>query len=166
MGEYKHITHESIPLFINDDSEILILGTLPSVKSREDGFYYAHKGNRFFLVLSRIFKEDEPLSIRDRKEFLKRHKIALYDVIYECDIKDSDDSSIKNVVTIDLKGILFRYPSIKTIVINSGTAKKYFDKYLLEYLDNNIKVVYTSSTSMRNAHSGLEDLIKQFSKML
>ena len=164
--ELTHITHECIPLFINDDSHYLILGSLPSVKSREEQFYYAHKRNRFFASLSDVFKENEPLTIDDKKAFLTRHKVALYDVIYECDIKDSDDSSIKNVKTIDLKDILFRYPSIKTIVVNSGTAKKYFDKYLLQYVNDDIKVVYTSSTSMRNAHSGLEDLINQFAKIL
>lgn len=165
MSEYKHVTHESIPLYVNEDSEILILGTLPSVKSREDRFYYAHKGNRFFHVLAAIYHEDEPLSINDRKAFLKRHQIALYDVIYECDIKDSSDSSIKNAVPIDLKGILDKYPSIKTIVVNSGTAKKYFDKYLLQYVQD-IKVIYVSSTSGRNAHTSLDELIEQFSRML
>ena len=164
--EYRHVTHDSIPLYINDDSEILILGTMPSPKSLEMSFYYAHPGNRFFEVLGIIFKEDEPLSIKDRKDFLKRHKIALYDVIYECDIVGSSDSSIKNAVPIDLKSILDRYTNIRCIVINSGTAKKYFDKYLLQFVDDNIKLVYTPSTSGRNARSGVDQLVDEFERML
>ena len=131
MQNLIHVSHRDIPLFINDDSQILILGSLPSVKSREEGFYYAHKRNRFFLVLSSLFNEDEPLSIKDRKDFLKRHKIALYDVIYECDIHKSADETIANVKVIDIKDILTRYPNIKTIAINGGKAKELFNKYLL-----------------------------------
>ena len=94
--ELTHITHDSIPLFIDDESTVLILGSLPSVKSREDGFYYAHPRNRFFLVLSKIFGEDKPKTIDERKAFLTRHHIALYDVTKECDIYGSSDASIKN----------------------------------------------------------------------
>ena len=78
-----HITHESIPIFIDEHSSVLILGSLPSVKSRECGFYYGHKMNRFFLVLSSIFDEEEPLIIEERKEFLKKHHIAFF---IRCDI--------------------------------------------------------------------------------
>ncbi len=111
MSNLVHITHESIPLFIDSESNILILGSLPSVKSREDGFYYAHKRNRFFLVLSGVFNESEPLSIEERKSFLKRHNIALYDVVYECDIHASSDASITNVKIIDIKEILSNHPN-------------------------------------------------------
>ena len=103
---FTHVTHESIPPFINGDSKVLILGSLPSIKSREYGFFYAHPQNRFFKTLASIFHEEEPKTIEDRKEFLKRHHIALYDVIYGCDICGSSDSSIKNVVPIKLKELL------------------------------------------------------------
>ena len=82
---YTHITHESIPIFIDDNSAVLILGSLPSVKTREVGFYYGHPRNRFFKVLSSIFNIEEPITIEDKKELLEEHNIALYDVIYECD---------------------------------------------------------------------------------
>ena len=88
------VTHESIPIFIDNNSKVLILGSLPSVKTREAGFYYGHPRNRFFKVLSAIFNAEEPISVLDRKEFLKGRNIALYDVIYECDICGSSDSSI------------------------------------------------------------------------
>ena len=152
MASLIHVTHESIPIYINNDSEILMLGSLPSVKSREDGFYYAHKRNRFFLTLSALFHEEEPLSIEERQSFLKRHKIALYDVIYECDIHASSDASITNVKVIDIKDILAKYPNIKKIAINGGKAKQLFDKYLLKDVDTTyIKVLYLPSTSPANA---------------
>ena len=152
MVDLVHVSHKSIPIFINDDSEILILGSLPSVKSREDGFYYAHKRNRFFLTLSGVFREDEPLSIEERKAFLKRHKIALYDVVYECDIHASSDASITNVKVIDIKDILTKYPNIKKIAINGGKAKQLFDKYLLKQVDTAyIKIYYLPSSSPANA---------------
>ena len=112
-----HITHESIPIFIDNNSKVLILGSLPSVKTREVGFYYGHPRNRFFKVLSTIFNIEGPISVNDRKEFLKEHNIALYDVIYECDICGSSDSSIKNPTVIDIKDILTRYPNIYQIVV-------------------------------------------------
>lgn len=152
MANLIHVSHESIPIFIDDESEILILGSLPSVKSREDGFYYAHKRNRFFKTLSSLFNEDEPLSIEERKAFLKRHKIALYDVIYECDIHASSDASITNVKVIDIKNILAKYPGIRKIAINGGKAKQLFDKYLLKDVDvEQIKIYYLPSTSPANA---------------
>lgn len=150
--ELIHVTHESIPIFINEDSEILIFGSLPSVKSREDGFYYAHKRNRFFLTLSKLFNENEPLTIEERKAFLKRHKIALYDVIYECDIHASSDASITNVQVIDIKDILSKYSNIKKIAINGGKAKQLFDKYLLKDIDiAKIQILYLPSSSPANA---------------
>ena len=158
MQETTYVTHASIPIFIDDESEILILGSLPSVKSREDGFYYAHKRNRFFLTLSGLFNEDEPLSIEERKSFLKRHTIALYDVIYECDIHASSDASITNVKVIDIKGILSNYPNIKKIAINGGKAKQLFDKYLLKDVNTSvISIYYLPSTSPANAK--IQDLV-------
>ena len=121
--ELRHITHESIPPFFGDNPTILILGSLPSVKSREDGFFYTHPRNRFFKVLASLFNEEEPLSIVDRKSFLNKHHIALYDVVYACDIHMSDDSSIKNVTPINIKCLLNAHTSIKTVAVNGGKAK-------------------------------------------
>ena len=166
MQESTYVTHASIPIFIDNDSEILILGSLPSVKSREDGFYYAHKRNRFFATLSDVFKENEPLTIGDKKAFLTRHKVALYDVIYECDIHKSSDASIKNAKVIDIKDILNKYPTIKVIAINGGKAKSLFDKHLLKLIPSGVEVIYLPSTSPANAKMSQKDLAKAYSILL
>ena len=93
--EYEHIVHSFEPVY-DKDSEILILGTLPSVKSRENNFYYGHKQNRFWKVLATLLKEPVPETIEEKKVMLLAHRIALWDVIQSCDIKGSSDSSIKN----------------------------------------------------------------------
>ena len=167
MTDLIHVTHASIPIFIDEQSEILILGSLPSIKSREEGFFYAHKKNRFFLVLSRLFLENEPLSIEERKLFLMRHKIALYDVVYECDIHASSDASITNVKVIDIKDILSKYPNIKKIAINGGKAKELFDKYLSKDIDTSkIRIYYLPSTSPANARSSVESLVEKYSSII
>ena len=98
--EYEHIVHSFEPIF-DSASQILILGTLPSVKSRETNFYYGHKQNRFWKVLAALFQEPIPETIDEKKHLLLRHHIAIWDVIQSCDIKVSSDSSIKNVKPTD-----------------------------------------------------------------
>lgn len=158
--EIKHVTHESIAPFINKDSKILILGSLPSVKSREYGFYYAHPQNRFFKLLAEVFKENEPKTIEERKEFLIKHQIALYDVIYECDICGSSDSSIKNVKSIDLKQILGQYPNIKVIMTTGKKAKELYDRYL--YKACHIEAISLPSSSPANASMKMDKLIEAY----
>ena len=162
--EYTHVSHESIPPFINKNSRILILGSLPSVLSREYGFFYAHPQNRFFKVLARVFNEEEPKSIKDRKLFLDKHNIALYDVIYECDINGSSDSSIKNVVPIDLKGLLKEYPNIKRIYTTGKKAKDLYDKYLKDLVG--IDATGLPSTSPANAKMDIEKLFVQYQRII
>lgn len=167
MGEHQHMTHESINPFIDNNSSILILGSFPSVKSREEEFYYAHKSNRFYKVISNIFKEELPTSIEDKKELLNKHHIALYDVIYSCDISNSDDSSIRNVIPIDIKELLDKFPNINRIIVNGNKAKELFNKYLLKDIDTkNIKVRYAPSTSSANAKMSLDNLIEIYSKYI
>ena len=154
-----HLKHE-LEIFINNNSEILILGSFPSVKSREYGFYYSHPQNRFFPTLSRIFNEPCPKSISDRKAFLTKHHIALYDVVEECDIDNSSDSSIRNVTPINIESILKKYPNIKVIGITGKKAASLFDKYLLDKIQ--IKVVYLPSTSPANAKVKMGELIEEY----
>ena len=161
--EFTHVTHESIPPFINENSRVLILGSLPSVKSREDGFFYAHPQNRFFRTIANVFNEQEPKTIPERKEFLKRHHIALYDVIYECDICGSSDSSIKNVVPIRLKELLKQYPNIKNIYTTGKKAKELYDKYLS---DSGIEAISLPSTSAANAGMSQERLNEEYKIIL
>lgn len=161
---YTHVTHESIPPFINKESRILILGSLPSIASRRDGFFYAHKQNRFFKVLAAVFNEKEPKSTEERKEFLKRNNVALYDVIYECEIVGSSDSSIKNVIPIELETILNEYPNIKAIFTTGSKAKDLFGKYLKDSC--NLEVIALPSTSGANARMSFDALLDSYKEIL
>ena len=157
------ITH-TFPIYINEDSTILILGSFPSVKSREQNFYYGHPQNRFFKVLGNIFHEDVHNTVESKKTFLMKYHIALYDVIEECDIEGSADSTIKNVNPIDLKSILDKYPKIKKIGVNGKKASLLFKNYL-EKDCNGVSIFYLPSTSPANAKTSLEELIKEYSKL-
>ena len=160
----EHHTH-TVPIFINEDSEILILGSFPSVKSREQEFYYAHPQNRFFKVLFTIFEEEYSLDISKRKDLLKRHKIALYDVIEECDIEGSSDNTISNITPIDIKTILKKYSNIKLIATTGSKAASLFDKYLLDKIGSR-KVIHLPSTSPANAKMKLDDLVDQYKRVV
>ena len=158
----EHHTHE-LPIFINKNSNVLVLGSFPSVKSREYGFYYSHKQNRFFPVLAAIFNEETPSTKEEKMDFCNRHGVALYDVIEECDIDGSSDSSIRNEKPIDIETILKEYPNIKVIGITGKKASKLFDKYLKEKV--RIQVMYLPSTSPANAKMGLFDLVKEYQRL-
>ena len=156
----NHVDHKSIPPFINKDSKTLILGSLPSVKSREDGFFYAHPQNRFFKILAMVFHEEEPKTIDDRKAFLLRNKIALYDVIFACDIYGSSDATIENVEPINLKDLLKQYPNIKKIFTTGKKAKELYDKYLLP--QTRMEAISLPSSSAANASMSLEKLVEAY----
>ena len=162
--DFTHVTHESIPPFINEESKILILGSLPSVKSREDGFFYAHKQNRFFKTIALVFAEEEPKSILERKQFLNKHHVALYDVIYECDICGSSDATIKNVKPIKLKELLKQYPNISKIYTTGKKAKDLYDKYLFN--DARIPAIGLPSTSAANARMDQDKLTEEYKVIL
>lgn len=159
-----HLTHDVLKPFIDKKSTVLILGTFPSVKSREAGFYYSHKRNRFFLVLSKIFNKPVPNSIEEKKELLRKHHIGLYDIIYECDINNSDDSSIRNAVPIDLNNILDKYPNIKTIGLTGSKASNIFQKYF-KNLEEKLNVFYLPSTSPANAKMSTEELVEHYANL-
>lgn len=128
--EYQHIRHEFDPVY-DRNSEILILGTLPSVKSREQRFYYGHKQNRFWKVIAALYGEAVPVTIEEKKKILLRHHIALFDVIAECDIAGSSDSTIRNVVPTDLSVILKQAP-VRKIFANGNKAYDLYMKYSYE----------------------------------
>ena len=117
-----------IPPIYDENSGILILGSFPSVRSREEGFFYGHPQNRFWKVTSAVFGEDTPRTVEEKKFFLIRNRIALWDVIGSCDIVGSSDSSIKNVSANDLSVILDS-ADIRQIFVNGQTAFKYYRKY-------------------------------------
>lgn len=118
--------HELEPFF-DSQSAILILGSFPSPKSRETGFYYGHPQNRFWKVLGAVFEEPVPGSVKEKKDFLTRHRIALWDVIASCEIAGAGDQSIRNPVPNDLKLILNNAP-IKKILITGATAFRLYEK--------------------------------------
>ncbi len=159
--EPKKAEH-GFPAFIPDCAEILILGSFPSVKSREREFFYAHPQNRFWKTLAYSFGEDEPKDTEEKKSFLERRGIALYDVIESCEISGSSDSSIKNVLPADIKNIC-KKARIEKIILNGKTAGKYFEKY---FSDIDIPHVTLPSTSPANAAWSLEELIKEWRKEL
>ena len=152
--EYEHIVHSFEPVY-DRASEILILGTLPSVKSRENNFYYGHKQNRFWKVLAALLKEPLPDTIGEKKTMLLAHRIALWDVIASCDIIGSSDSSIKNVVANDIGRILSE-ASIRQIFVNGQTAFKLYKKYVLP--ETGVMPVCLPSTSPANAAWNMEKL--------
>ena len=153
--KYQHITHEFEPIF-DERSRILILGTLPSVKSREGQFYYHHPQNRFWKVLAKICKTEPPATIAEKKAMLLEHGIAIWDVVQSCDIIGSSDSSIKNVTPADLSVILRQAP-VKTIFLNGGKAWDLYQKYCAGMTE--LPAVKLPSTSPANAAWSLEKLV-------
>jgi len=139
------------------DSEILILGSFPSVKSREVEFYYGHPQNRFWRVLAGIFGEDTPVTLPQKKELLKKHKIALWDIVTECEIVGSMDANIKNPVIADLNSVIPSH-NIKKIIANGKTAYKLLSENFPEYAEIS---VYLPSTSPANPRFSLEEWKKQ-----
>ena len=156
----EHIIHP-IPPFYDKESEILILGSFPSVKSREQQFFYGHPQNRFWKVIAHVFDDEIPDTIDEKKAFLKRHHIALWDVIGACDIKGSSDSSIENVTPNDLSVILST-ARIDGIFVNGKTAEKYYKKYIER--ETGIKDVCLPSTSPANAAWKIEKLADAWRK--
>lgn len=132
----------------NKNSRILILGSFPSVKSREYGFYYGNKQNRFWKMLSQIFNENISDDIEDKKHFLLKHNIALYDVVLESDLKGSADVILeksKNKIA-DMSFLLPPNTKVEKILCNGKTAYN----LLVENLKTNIPIVYLPSTSPAN----------------
>ncbi len=145
-----------IPPFYDKDSKILILGSFPSVKSREQMFFYGHPQNRFWKVAAAVFEQDTPQSTDDKKEFLKRNNIAMWDVIGACEIEGSADSTIKDVVPNDLSRILDT-ADIRAIFVNGKTAEKYYNRYTKDVTGR--PAICLPSTSPANAAWTMEKLI-------
>lgn len=152
--EYKQLDHVFGPIF-DENSEILILGSFPSVKSREISFYYGHPQNRFWAVLETVYNEKIGATTDEKKAFLLKNHIALWDVIQSCDIIGSSDSSIKNVIATDLTVILGKC-DIKQIFVNGKTAAKLYDKYIKPKIGREATVL--PSTSPANAAYKLDKL--------
>ena len=152
------VFHELPPVF-DENSKVLILGSLPSVKSRKVGFYYMHPQNRFWRVLEEIFKE----KIEEKKEFCLIHHIALWDTCASCEITSSSDSSIKNIVPNDLSLILEK-ANIVQIFTTGKKAHEIYQKYLYPVYKK--EDICLSSTSPANAKKKLKDLVEEYKKII
>lgn len=150
------IKHTLKPIY-NKNSKILILGSIPSITSRTNNFYYAHKQNRFWKIINIIF-ETNLITNKEKEIFLLKNNIALYDMIKECDISKSSDSSIKNIKINNIKKIISN-SKIKYIFCEGKLAYNLFKKY---YSDLNIDYFYLPSTSSANAAFSLERLLKEY----
>ena len=153
----------NIPPLYDENSKILILGSFPSVKSREAQFFYGHPQNRFWRVLSALTGEECPVVTEDKKAFLKRNGIAVWDVIKSCDITGSSDSSIKNAVPNDLSEI-FETADIKKVFCNGTTSYKLYKRYMEKETGRTAALL--PSTSPANAAYKIDDLIKEWKKIM
>jgi hypoxanthine-DNA glycosylase len=151
----SRLVHSISPVF-NEESKILILGTFPSVKSREGEFFYHHPQNRFWRVISSICNEKLPETIDDKKQLLIRNQIALWDVVESCEVIGSADSSIKNVVANDISPILMQ-ADIQRIYANGATAYRLYKRYIYKNIKR--EIISLPSTSPANASYSLERLI-------
>lgn len=161
MGE-ERLFHTFPPLY-NKESKILILGSFPSVKSREAQFFYGHPQNRFWKVMAAVLQEEVPITIEEKKKMLLSHGIALWDVIESCTIQGSSDSSIKNVVVNDFSEIL-QQSLVTRIFVNGGKAFELYEKYARE--KTGIPAVKLPSTSPANAAWKLERLEVAWKELL
>lgn len=153
------VIHPIAPVY-DADSRVLILGSFPSVRSREEKFFYGHPQNRFWKVLAAVFGCETPQSVEEKRAFLLVHHIALWDVIASCEVRGSSDSSIKNVIPNDLSCILSS-AKIDRIFVNGKTAWQYYNRYLHDAAS--CEAVCLPSTSPANAAWTLDALVGAWS---
>ena len=156
--EYEHLVHGFEPVY-DQNSKVLILGSFPSVKSRETDFYYGHPQNRFWRLIAYLFGEATPSTVEEKKRLLLAHGLAVWDVIAQCDIKGSSDASIKNAVPADIKSLLEK-TGITRIFVNGGKAAAVYEKYQLPL--TGIPAVKLPSTSPANAAWSLDRLLESW----
>lgn len=143
----------TIPPLYDERSRVLILGSFPSVKSRETGFFYGHPQNRYWRVLASLWNEAVPQTVEEKRAFLLNHRIAAWDVIADCEITGSSDASIRDAIPNDLSEI-FAAADIQAVFVNGATAAKLYRKHMKEYPE----CILLPSTSPANAAWGLERL--------
>lgn len=155
------VTHE-FDAFFDQDSRVLILGTIPSPKSREQGFYYGHPQNRFWKVLADVLGEEFPQTVEERKRFLKRNYIALWDVLESCEIKGASDVSIRNARPNDMNRIL-QAADIRAIFATGAKAAQLYKK--LCFPECGVEAVRLPSTSPANCGCSYEKLREAYSQI-
>lgn len=161
-SRYQHVEHTFEPIY-DENSEILILGTFPSVKSREQNFYYGHPQNRFWKLIARLTGEETPETVEEKIQLLLKNRIAVWDVISSCDIIGSSDSSIKNVVPADI-GKLLSESRITKIFANGDKAARLYRKYCQK--ETGRRIVRLPSTSPANAIFSLDRLEDSWKELI
>lgn len=153
-GDWEHVAHCFAPVY-DARSRVLVLGTLPSVKSREAAFYYGHPRNRFWPLTALLFAAPLPTTVAEKRALLLENGVALWDVVRECDIRRSSDSTIRNAVPNDLTPIL-EAADIRAIYTNGSKAKELYDRLILPRIGREATAL--PSTSPANAARSLERL--------
>lgn len=152
--------HNIDPIY-DEESKILILGSFPSVKSREAKFFYHHPQNRFWKLFSILYHQ-EVQTIDEKKALLHQNHIALWDVIKQCTITGSSDTSIKNVEINDINYIIER-SKIKKVYTNGKKSHQLYQKYC--YSKTKIEAICLPSTSPANAAYSLEKLLEYWKQI-
>ena len=159
----KSLASHGFPPLFDEHSTILILGSFPSVSSRESSFFYMHPRNRFWPVLAKVYQEETPIGVEERKSFCLRHELALYDAIESCAIHGSSDASISDVVPADLSPI-YEETKIQKILLNGKTAERYFKLYQKD--THGLPIFTLPSTSAANAAWSLDRLAEAWRQAL
>ncbi len=153
------LVHPFGPLF-EKQSRILILGSFPSVKSREQAFFYGHPQNRFWRVIATIFNSPLPESIEDKKALILGNGLALWDSIASCEITGSSDASIRNAEPNNI-GIILSACNIERIYCNGRKSYDLYRRYIEP--ETGREAVCLPSTSPANARLSQDDVIKAWS---
>ena len=162
MSETKKITHPFPPLY-DENSRVLILGSFPSVKSREQNFFYGHPQNRFWRVIAELFGEEVPVGIEDKKSLILRNHLALWDSIHSCVITGSSDSSVRDVVPNDISAIISG-SKVERVYCNGALSHKMYMKYI--YPSTRLEAVKLPSTSPANAAFSVDRLVEKWKVIL
>ena len=162
MSEALKITHPFPPLY-DENSRVLILGSFPSVKSREQNFFYGHPQNRFWRVIAELFGEEVPVGTEDKKSLILRNHLALWDSIHSCVITGSSDSSVRDVVPNDISAIISG-SRIDRVFCNGALSHKMYMKYI--YPSTRLEAVKLPSTSPANAAFSVDRLVEKWKVIL
>jgi len=153
------VEHPFDPLF-SRESQVLILGSFPSIRSRQQQFFYGHPQNRFWKVIAALFEEPVPVTLQQKKELILRNRLALWDSIASCEITGSSDASIRNVQANDLRVILDQCP-VRQIFCNGQKSQEMFDRHIRPVIGR--EAICLPSTSPANAQWNLERLVQAWS---
>ena len=149
------LCHTFEPVY-DERSRVLVLGSFPSVKSRENGFYYGHPRNRFWGLLAAVFGTTIPQTTEQKKALLLQNGVALWDVAQSCEIVGSSDASIRDLLPNDVSAILSA-AHIERILANGAAAGALFERLLAEKLG--MHALTLPSTSPANASYDMERLL-------